>query len=520
MIACDDSSVKDKTMTKLPSWNLQDLFDSPEDPKLAESLTRTTASACAFAQRYQGTIASLSPQALAEALTDFEQLQQEAGKPLTYASLLFAADTAPANGAFVQKIREQTTAALLPTLFFSIELSHLDGKRLAELAQEPALKNWQRYLTSTAQNARYLLSEPEEKLLAQRANTGYRAWTRLFQELLSSARFSFEGEEKTLSEIAHLQQTPDRCLRQRSAEALTTGLQHHVRTLAYIYNTLIQEKAVDDQQRGYEDSEQARHLGNELTPQIVAAVIDTAQAGYPLVGRFYRTKQKLLGLDSLYHYDRYAPLSQSEADVPFEAAKDLILTAFAGFDARYAAAGRAFFDGNWIDAAPRPGKQGGAFCSYVTPDLHPFLFQTYLGKAGDMATLAHELGHGIHAFLSRGQSYFNFHGTLPMAEVASTFAELLVFDEEKKTTQGIARRDLYARTIENTFSTIHRQTAFYRFEQAVHAERKTGELSVERFGELWQEKIGAMFDGAVILGEGHSLWWSYIPHFIGSPFYV
>ena len=203
-------------MTKLPSWNLQDLFDSPEDPKLAESLTRTTASACAFAQCYQGNIAALSPQALAEALADFEQLQQEAGKPLAYASLLFAADTAPANGAFVQKIREQTTAALLPTLFFSIELSHLDGKRLAELAQDPVLKNWQRYLTSVAQNARFLLSEPEEKLLAQRANTGYRAWTRLFQELLSRVRFSFEGEEKTLSEITHLQQAPDRALRQRA----------------------------------------------------------------------------------------------------------------------------------------------------------------------------------------------------------------------------------------------------------------------------------------------------------------
>lgn len=284
-------------MTKLPSWNLQDLFESPEDPKLTQSLNHTTASASAFAARYQGNVATLSAQGLAEALLAYEHLQQEAGKPLAYASLRFAADTAPANGAFVQKIREQTTAALLPTLFFSIELSSLDDKRLSELREDPHLKNWQRYLTTVAQNARFLLSEPEEKLLAERANTGYRAWMRLFQEVLSNARFPFEGEEKTLQELTHLQQDPDRAVRQRAAEALTAGLRNHVRLLAYIFNTLVQEKAVDDQQRGYEYSEQARHLGNELSPKIAEVVVDTAEAGYPLVGRFYRTKRKLLGLD-------------------------------------------------------------------------------------------------------------------------------------------------------------------------------------------------------------------------------
>ena len=507
-------------MTPLPSWNLADLFDSPEDPRLADTLARASAAAQAFATRYQGKVETLSAGELAEALSTYEQLQQDAAKPATFANLRYAADTAPANGAFVQKLREQTTAALLPTLFFSIELSRLDGKRLAELAEAPELANWKRYLKQLAQSARFILSETEETLLAEKANTGVRAWARLFQEITANARFPFEEKQLTLPEITNLQYDPDREVRRRSAEALSSGLELHTRTLGYIFNTLVQEKAVDDRLRGYEYSEQARHLGNELTPEIVSAVTDTAEAGYPLVGRFYRAKKALLGLETLYHYDRYAPLSQDEPEVSFEEAKALTLTAFEGFDSRYATAARAFFDGGWIDAAPRPGKQGGAFCSYVTPDLHPYIFQTYLNKASDMNTLAHELGHGIHSFLSRGQSFVNFYGTLPMAEVASTFAELLVFDEEKKHSKGAARRDLFARTIEGAFSTIHRQTALYRFEQAVHAERKSGEVSVGRLGQLWQEKIGAMFAGEVTLGEGHALWWSYIPHFISTPFYV
>lgn len=507
-------------MTPLPSWNLTDLFDSPEDPRLADTLASTSAASHAFATRYQGKIGTLSAAELAEALSTYEQIQQNAAKPATFANLRYAADTAPANGAFVQKLREQTTAALLPTLFFSIELSRLDGKQLAELADTPELANWQRYLKQLAQSARFILSETEETLLAEKANTGVRAWARLFQEITANARFSFEDKQLTLPEITNLQYDPEREIRRRSADALSVGLESHARTLGYIFNTLLQEKAVDDRLRGYEYSEQARHLSNELTPEIVSAVVDTAEAGYPLVGRFYRAKKALLGLETLYHYDRYAPLSTDEPEVSFDEARELNLTAFEGFETRYAAAARAFFEGGWIDATPRPGKQGGAFCSYVTPDLHPYIFQTYLNKASDMNTLAHELGHGIHSYLSRGQSYINFHGTLPMAEVASTFAELLVFDEEKKRTEGTARRDLFARTIEGAFSTIHRQTALYRFEQAVHAERKKGEISLSRFGELWQEKIGAMFDGAITLGDGHALWWSYIPHFIGSPFYV
>jgi oligoendopeptidase F len=507
-------------MTAIPSWNLTDLFQSPDDPRLLDTLARIAQAAQDFTARYQGKIATLNATGLAEALAAYERLQQEGSKPATYASLRFAADTAPENGAHVQQLREKTTTALLPTLFFPIELARLDGKQLEEYAAAPELAGWRRYLLQTARTASHTLTEAEEKILAQKANTGSRAWVRLFQELTSSLRFSYEGKELSLSEITVLQYDSDRETRRKSAEVLTEGLRPHARTLAYLYNTLVQDKAVEDRLRGYTYPEQARHLHNELTPEIVAAVTDTAEAGYPTVGRYYRAKQRLLGLDSLAHYDRYAPLSTEEQSVTFEAARDEILSAFADFDGGYAAAGKAFFEGGWIDAAPRPGKQGGAFCSYVTPDLHPYIFQSYLDRATDKNTLAHELGHGIHSFLSRSQSYLNFHGTLPMAEVASTFAELLVFEQEQAQTTGEARRALFGRVLEDSFSTIHRQTAMYRFEQAVHAERKQGELSVERLSALWQEKMGAMFAGAVTLEEGHSLWWSYIPHFIATPFYV
>uniref|UniRef100_UPI003750564B M3 family metallopeptidase n=1 Tax=Armatimonas sp. TaxID=1872638 RepID=UPI003750564B len=406
-------------MTAIPSWNLTDLFQSPDDPRLLDTLAQITRAAQDFATHYQGKIATLNAAALAEALTAYERLLQEGSKPATYASLRFAADTAPENGALVQKLREKTTTALLPILFFPIELARLDGKQLTEFAAMPALANWQRYLLQAARTAPFMLSEGEESILAQKANTGSRAWVRLFQELTSSLHFPYDGKSLSLSEITVLQYDPDRDVRRRSTEVLTEGLRPHARTLAYIYNTLVQDKAVEDTLRGYTHPEQARHLNNELTAEIVAAVTDTAEAGYPLVGRYYRAKQKLLGLDSLMHYDRYAPLRSDEPTVPFAAARDEILAAFESFEGGYAAAGRAFFEEGWIDAAPRPGKQGGAFCSYITPDLHPYIFQSYLDRATDKNTLAHELGHGIHSFLSRGQSYLNFHGTLPMAEVAS-----------------------------------------------------------------------------------------------------
>ncbi len=382
------------------------------------------------------------------------------------------------------------------------------------------------YLQTVANRARFRLSEAEERVLEERANTGQRAFVRLYEEIVSNMRFSYNNGDKplTLSETLNLQNHPDRTVRREGASALSTGLETHARTIGYVFNTLLQDKATEDRLRGYAYQEQARHIANELTPETVEIVVQTAEEGFGLVARFYKAKRKILGYDRLYHYDRYAPISDEREKIEYSDARDITLSAFADFDPAYEAAAQAFFTGGWIDAEARDGKRGGAFCSYITPDKHPFIFLNYLGKQGDVRTLAHELGHGIHSFLSRDQSLFNFHGTLPIAEVASTFAEQLVFEKQRAATAQAdpqKYRALLSEQIEQALATIFRQAVLYRFEQAIHkARRESGELTVEQFGALWQENVGAMFGESVTLEDGHALWWSYVRHFVATPFYV
>ena len=507
-----------------PQWSLDDLFTGPDDPRIAQTLDAAKADAEAFATRYRGKVAGLSPADLCEAIAAAEALMQSATKPAAFASLRFAADTRPENGALVQSVREQTTSATLPLLFFDVELTALGAPRLRELAADPALARYRHYLETVAARAAFRLTEAEERVLEEKNNTGARSWVRLYEEITSSLRFSVPGHDAplTLSQTLDLQYSVDRETRRQSAEAVAAGLEPYARNLAFIFNTLLQDKATEDRLRGQTYQEQARDLANELTPETVETVVQTATDGYGLVARYYAAKQKLLGLDTLYHYDRYAPVvADGEPSIGWETARETVLTAFRAFDPTYAHAAQEFFDQNWIDAAPRENKRGGAFCSYITPDLHPYIFLNYLDKAGDVRTLAHELGHGIHSYVSREQSYLNFHGTLPMAEVASTFAEMLVFDELIKDATPAEKLTAYAHQIEQAIATIFRQAALYRFEQSIHAQRRTGqELTVARFGELWQENTGAMFAGSVTLLPGHALWWTYVRHFIATPFYV
>lgn len=508
-----------------PSWDLRDLFESHQDPRLANTLADAKQHAEAFAQKYEGRITTLELGAveLADVLSQYEKIHQAVAQVGAYAALVFAADASEANGAFYQKVREQTTEATLPLLFFELELMAADEARLQELQQDPALIRFTHFLNTRRAHAPFRLGLPEERVLEEQANTGRRAWVRLYEEITSNLRFTLPGQPKplTLSEILDLQYHPDREVRNASAEALTTGLEPHARTLGYVFNTLLQDKATEDRLRRYAYQEQDRHLSNELTPETVETVVSTATSGYALVARYYRAKQTLLGLDRLAHYDRYAPLLPDEPTIAYEKAHGFILSAFDAFDPHYREAAAAFFNGNWIDAQVRPGKRGGAFCSYITPDKHPYVFLNYLGKPGDVRTLAHELGHGVHAYLSREQGYLDFHGTLPMAEVASTFAEMLVFSKQEGQGSDRDRLAVYGQQIEQAIATIFRQAALYRFEQAIHRERREhGELSVDRFGALWQEHLEAMFGDSVDLEPGHRLWWSYVRHFVATPFYV
>lgn len=511
-----------------PRWNLNSLYTGIDDPRIDATLQAYLERARQFEATYRDPLGhpDLSPETLLEALREYETIQQESYKPANFAGLLYSADSSdPQRGALLQRVREASTPISLHLLFFELSLLKMPAEQANALIDSPVLAPYRHFLQTLRALAGHDLSEPEERILEEKANTSSRAFSRLFDELTANATFSLEwaGETKTLSqpEILAMLRRPERELRREAARSFSAGLTEMSRTLTFIFNTLVQDKAVEDRLRRFSEPEEARHLSNELDAETVETVMRTCEEFYPVVARYYRLKREILGYDRLTHYDRYAPLFETEEEVPFHEAQRIVLDSFAEFTPEMRRVAAEFFDEEWIDAEVRPGKQGGAYCNYSTPDLHPFIFMNYLNKMDDVMTLAHELGHGVHASLSRGQTFFNFHGTLPLAELASTFAEMLVFEKLQAAATPKDRLALYADKIEGAFATIFRQASMYRFEQDLHrARREQGELSADAIGEFWQNRIQAMFGDSVVMEDEHRLWWSYVPHFIGSPFYV
>ena len=523
------SLVKDLETPKV-RWNLSALFSGMEDPKIDATWDSALAKADAFAATYRGKIDSpdLTSEILASSISDLEEIYNEVAKPVGYSHLLFSTDTGdPAVGSFMQKQQERGTELNVKLLFFELELQKAASAVIDPLMAHPSLERYRHFVTTTRAFSPYRLGEKEEIVLEEVSNTGARAWVRLFEEVTSNHVFHLHRpgvdqiEHVTMQELLALLRHPDRATRQAAADAFSLGLKELERVLVFTYNNLLQDKAVEDRLRGIEYPEKSRHLANELDKETVDLVIRLCKQNYGLVERFYKVKRQILNLPELTHIDRYAPLFESEAPVAWEEAQRIVLDAFQSFSPTMEERAREFFDKSWIDAEPRKGKRGGAFCSYNTPDTHPVVFQSYLNKMDDVMTLAHELGHGVHASLSRGQSYFNFHGTLPLAELASTFGEMLVFE---KLVAGADLKDqlaLYADKVEGIFATVFRQAAMFSFEQRCHYVRRAeGELSPERFGDLWQEELQQMFGESVKLGDQHRMWWSYVGHFISTPFYV
>ena len=510
------------------TWDLSALFSSSDDPKIEASWKEAHARADAFAEQYRGKINSdsLTASVLAEALTEMEAITVLIVKPITYANLVFAADVSkPEHGAFMQEQTERATELQVKLMFFELELQAAPASVIDPLLSDPCLANFLHHIHVSRTYSKYRLSEKEEVLMEELANTGSRAWNRLFDEVTANHVYhvTLDGKEQEMSqqEVLAMLRHEDRSTRQAAADSFSSGLKEQERVLTFIFNTLLQDKAIDDRLRKFEFAEQSRHLSNELDQETVELVIRLCREFYPLVARYYRVKRSILGLDELTHIDRYAPLFAAEEKVTWDRAQSIVLEAFGAFSADMAEKGSEFFDKNWIDAEPRKGKMGGAFCSYNTPDTHPVLLQSYLDKMDDVMTLAHELGHGVHASYSREQSYFNYHGTLPLAELASTFGEMLVFE---KLVAGASDKDklaLYAGKIEGIFATVFRQAAMYQFEKGAHGKRRTdGELTADELGEIWQSELQAMFGDSVSLGEQHRSWWMYVGHFTGSPFYV
>jgi oligoendopeptidase F len=508
------------------TWDLSDLYAGPDDPRLDGDLAGALAAARAFAERLRGRVASLAAAELAAALDELEAFEEPAHRAAVYAQLLFAGDTAvPRHGALLQHVQERASEIRNTLVFFELEWVALDDARAAALLADPALARRRHLLETMRRQRPHLLSEPEEKLLEETANTGPRAWMRLFDETISALRFRFDGPEgsaeKSEEELLALLYEPDRDTRRLAADALTRGLRGNSRLLAFVFNTLVQDKASRDRLRRYPDPAAERHLANEIEPETVAALLEACEARYDLVHRYYRLKRELLGLPELFDYDRYAPIAAAEGRRAWDSARSIVLESYRDFAPELAAIAGRFFERRWIDAELRPGKRGGAFSASTVPAAHPYVLLNYTGNLRDVMTLAHELGHGVHQYLARARGLFEQDTPLTTAETASVFGEMLVFRRLLREERDPAvRLGLLCGKLEDAFATVFRQVVMTRFEEKLHAARRgEGELPVERVNALWMDANRPMFGDAVRLRDEYAWWWLYVPHFVHSPFY-
>ncbi|TML43760.1 MAG: M3 family oligoendopeptidase [Actinobacteria bacterium] len=472
---------------------------------------------------HRGKVGQLDAAGLAELMAALGELREVLGKAESYAGLRFSEDTTDAAaGALMQRVEERSARVETELIFFDLEWAALPDERVEELLADPRLAFCRHHLATLRRYREHLLSEPEERILTEKAVTGWTAWTRLFGELTSSLDVELDGQPATLEEALSRLHDPSREVRRTSAEAVTAALAPGLRTRAYIFNTLLQDKAVDDRLRRYPHWLTSRNLSNEASDESVEALVAAVRDRYDLPRRWYRVKARLLGLDRVADYDRLASVAEEEPVVPWSEAREVVLDCYDSFSGQLADVARRFLDGGWVDAPARPGKRPGAFCAYTVPSVHPYVLLNYTSRRSDVLTLAHELGHGLHAYLAAPQGVFHQSTPLTMAETASVFGETVVFGRLLDLADSPASRlALLAQNVEGALATVFRQTAMNRFEESVHtARRQEGELSVERMGELWAESQAELLGDAVEITEGYLTWWSYIPHFIGTPGYV
>ncbi len=480
-------------------------------------------------QARRGTIATLSAAELAVAMAELADLREISELAVEWAMLRQSTDMDdPQTGADVQRGQEQLAKISSSLVFFDLEWAALDDAHVDRLLADPALALYEHHLRVERSMRDHLLSEQEETVMARKAVTGSSAWVRLFEEQTTAIRVDLpdvhgEGTTSTtlpmsLARMSH----PDRAVRQAAHAAITDALQPGLRTRAYIFNTLLADKATDDELRRFSTWVSSRNLSNEASDESVEALVAAVQSRYDLPQRWYALKGKVLGIDRMADYDRYAAIADDDVAYGFNAAREIVLASFAEFSPGIADVARKFFDEGWIDAGNRPGKRGGAFCAYTVPRHHPYVFLNWTSQRSDVLTMAHELGHGVHAYLARQQSVFSQSTPLTLAETASVFGETLTFGALLREAPTAADRlSLLASSIEGAIATVFRQTAMNRFEHAVHtARRSTGELSVEEFNEHWATTQADLFGPTMEVTPEYRSWWSYIPHFIGSPGYV
>jgi oligoendopeptidase F len=509
-------------------WDLSDLYLGLDDPQIKRDLKTALSTAREFEIEYRGEVDSdgISSSMLLGALEELESITETVGKLLSYAYLEFAADTSnPTRGAFLKYVEERSTEIRKHLIFFELEWIALPDEIADRLIGDEVLSRYRHFLRQERRYKPHKLSEPEEKILDEKANTGSRAFIRLFDEVINNIRFKvrLDGKIKHLNETEALALLYDtrRDIRRAAAKGLTKGLRENIHVLTYIFNTLVEDHSIDDRLRSYRDPMDSRHLDNEIDKETVDTLMASCEDNFDMVEEYYNLKKGLLGVKKFYDYDRYAPIDTEKKTIDYKAGKQIILDSFADFSSRLSDIAGEFFDKNWIDAEIRQGKRGGAFSHSTVPSVHPYVFTNYSGKLRDVMTLAHELGHGIHQYLSRHQGYFQCNPPLTTAETASVFGEILVFHKlmESEENSGV-RLSLLCGKLEDIFATVFRQVVLTRFEEKLHhARRDKGELTAESISEIWIEANKQMFGNSVVLTDDYSWWWTYIPHFIHSPFY-
>jgi oligoendopeptidase F len=507
------------------TWDLEPLVEGKGPEAVEAMLVEARDRSETFATAHRGHVAELDAQALAAAMEELGAIQDLAGRAGSYAILSYSLDTAdPERGARLQKARELGAAIETQLLFFDLEWNLVPEERVEELLAAPELGFCAHHLKTLRRYRPYQLSEPEERVLTETNVTGGSAFQRLFTEQTAALAVPLPDRDgpATLEEGLSLLQHPDREQRREAAEAVTESLRPDLRTRAFVFNTLLQDKATKDRLRGYEHWLASRNLANEASDESVEALIAAVQGRYDLARRWYALKARLLGLDRLAYYDRMAPVSDSDDSIPYGEAEEIVLDCYRSFSPELGAAAGEFFTGGYMDGPPRPGKRGGAFCSYTVPSAHPYVLLNYTSRPHDVLVMAHELGHGVHAALARPQGIFHFSTPLTLAETASIFGENIVLERLLERAPGAAERlDLLAGALDGAVAAVFRQVAMNRFEDAIHtARRESGELSVDRFAELWLESQSDLLGDSVELDDDYGIWWSYIWHFIDAPGYV
>ncbi len=513
----------------LPTWKLSDLYPSADSPEYKAALEKAQEGAKAFEAKWKGKLQAAAEltgeKGLGAALKEYEALDDLLGRIGSFAGLTYFSDTSnPANGKIYGDAQSKLTDLSAHLLFFALELNRIDDAVIdAAIANDALTAHYKPWLVDLRKDKPHQLDDSLEQLFLEKSMTSAAAFNRLFDETMSDLRFEVDGKSLALEETLNLLQEPDAQTRKKAAQALSATFKDNLRVFTLITNTLAKDKEISDRWRKFEDIADSRHLANRVEREVVDALALAVTQAYPrLSHRYYQMKAKWLGMEQTEYWDRNAPLPDtSNAIIPWEDAKDTVLSAYGDFAPEMADIARRFFDEQWIDAPARPGKAPGAFAHPTVPSAHPYVLVNYLGKPRDVMTLAHELGHGVHQVLAGGQGALMCATPLTLAETASVFGEMLTFRKLlDNTSDRRERKALLARKVEDMINTVVRQIAFYQFERKVHTARKEGELTAEQIGELWlsvqQESLGP----AIRISEGYESWWTYVPHFIHSPFYV